>query len=94
MSAPDDVARHYVCTVNEYTFVIEADDETAALLKHIRRATPDDFVHAFRTLWGMPADTTQQPACGAEVTPAYDFPGWSRPSCHECDALVALENAQ
>lgn len=49
---------------------------------------PDLFLHAFRTFLGMPADTTLQPACGATITLAYDFPNIDRPTCPACKALV------
>lgn len=52
---------------------------------------PDNFIHAFRTLFGMPPDKTDKPACGATLTDAYDFRGTKRPTCPACDALIAAE---
>lgn len=52
---------------------------------------PDEFVHAFRTLFGMPPDKTDTPACGVTLTDAYDFPGVARPPCPQCQALIEAE---
>jgi hypothetical protein len=54
---------------------------------------PDNFIHAFRTLFGMPPDKGDTPACGATLTDAYDFRG-KRPTCPTCDALVEAESAK
>lgn len=49
----------------------------------------DNLLHAFSTFMGMPPDSSDQPACGAALTSAYN--GRNKPHCAECDRLVAAD---
>jgi hypothetical protein len=56
-----------------------------------KATNPDNLTHAFRTFLGIPPTKGDKPACGANLTNAYDFPGVERPPCPACKTLVDAE---
>lgn len=50
----------------------------------------DDYVHIFRTAFGLPPSKDDKPICGATLTDRYDFPGRPRPMCPQCTSTVTI----
>lgn len=48
-----------------------------------------DYNHIFRTLFGLPPAKGDKPLCGAVLPDSWDFPGYDRPPCPECQAVAS-----